>query len=636
LPEVMSAAGVDFGPGAAPVAVVTAGWREREDEDRDLVEALLGNVINLRLYARAGEVFAADPELAAAHAARGERLQALQDVYELRLGHAVDAVYDVAGRTGWDHPEVDDAFAHLRALDQRLLAANAEVLAEFEDRWCPGQRDMVAHHRAEVGAALAAAGALAIAGGQVPTLLNRLRLFGVVDHVAHLPVFAWSAGAMVATDRIVVFHDDPPHGHPHARVFERGLGWAQGVVALPHARRRLRVDDHERMAVLARRFAPATCQFQDDATTGSGVAGDHGRAQTTENRGAAAGGGGRTTFVFNGAADAVRLRHWVFGLAASPAFSRVRGTDEWHLTLDLPGDSRIEYKLEVERGGHTELIEDPANPNRARDPFGANSVLYTAGYEPPEWTRPDPQARPGTIERFRRHSPALGREVDVAVYLPARMLATRSYPLLIVHDGNDYLEYSAMQTVLDNLIDRHELASLVVAFSNPAERLVEYGDDPRHARHVVDELVPWMEAAYPIRRGPAARGIMGASFGAVAAFSVAHRHPGRFGRVLLQSGSFAFADIGQSNRGPVFAPVERMINAYREQPTAFTEEIFVSCGRYESLIYENRSLVPVLQSTGMDVRYVEARDGHNWENWRDRLRDALTWLFPGPLWMVYE
>jgi enterochelin esterase family protein len=38
----------------------------------------------------------------------------------------------------------------------------------------------------------------------------------------------------------------------------------------------------------------------------------------------------------------------------------------------------------------------------------------------------------------------------------------------------------------------------------------------------------------------------------------------------------------------------------------------------------------------MQVLFEEARDAHNWENWRDRLRGALTWLFPGPLWMVYE
>jgi enterochelin esterase family protein len=44
----------------------------------------------------------------------------------------------------------------------------------------------------------------------------------------------------------------------------------------------------------------------------------------------------------------------------------------------------------------------------------------------------------------------------------------------------------------------------------------------------------------------------------------------------------------------------------------------------------------MLESTGMDLRYVEARDGHNWENWRDRLREALSWLFPGPYLLVYE
>jgi enterochelin esterase family protein len=129
---------------------------------------------------------------------------------------------------------------------------------------------------------------------------------------------------------------------------------------------------------------------------------------------------------------------------------------------------------------------------------------------------------------------------------------------------------------------------------------------------------------------------MGASFGAVAAFSNAVRNPGFFGRLLLQSGSFAFSDIGDHERGPLFDPVVEFMNRYREDPIAVTRKLFMSCGMYESLIYENRSLVPILTSTGMDVRYVESRDGHNWENWRDRLREGLSWLFPGPLWMVYE
>ena len=129
---------------------------------------------------------------------------------------------------------------------------------------------------------------------------------------------------------------------------------------------------------------------------------------------------------------------------------------------------------------------------------------------------------------------------------------------------------------------------------------------------------------------------MGASFGAVASLSTAWRYPGVFGHLLLQSGSFAFTDIGPSKRGPAFEPVVDFVNAFRDQPFRVADKVFLSCGVYESLIYENRSLVPILQSTGMDVRYVESFDGHNWENWRDRLREGLSFLFPGPLWMVYE
>ena len=128
----------------------------------------------------------------------------------------------------------------------------------------------------------------------------------------------------------------------------------------------------------------------------------------------------------------------------------------------------------------------------------------------------------------------------------------------------------------------------------------------------------------------------GSSFGAIAALSTAWRHPGAFDRMCLLSGSFLFTDIGEHRRGATFDPVVKFMNAFRADPGRPSDKVFVSCGTYESLIYENRSLVPLLQETGMEVRYVEARDGHHWENWRDRLREGLSWLFPGPMWMVYE
>lgn len=346
--------------------------------------------------------------------------------------------------------------------------------------------------------------------------------------------------------------------------------------------------------------------------------------------------GRNVTFLYRGVADAVYLQHWIFGLPSAQPFEQVDGTDLWYLILDIPPRSRVEYKLEIQIGEVSRLIRDPLNPLLAHDPFGANSVCHGAGYEPPEWSQQDPTARPGSLEELQVDSTFLGRRETLWVYLPARFRRRRRYPLLVVHDGWDYLRFASLQTVLDNLIHRNEVAAMIVVLQQSRDRLREYADDERHAAFLVDELLPAVERKFPLLDNPRDRGLMGASFGAVASFSTALRRPGVFGKLLLQSGSFAFTDIGPSRRGPLFEPIVRMINGFRESPRRVAERIFLSCGVYESLIYENRSFVPVLQSTEVELRYVEAHDGHNWENWRDRLREGLTYLFPGPLWMIYE
>jgi enterochelin esterase family protein len=343
------------------------------------------------------------------------------------------------------------------------------------------------------------------------------------------------------------------------------------------------------------------------------------------------------TFVFRGDADAVRLRHFVYGLPSSQAFRRIEGTDLWHLSIEVPRGSRIEYKLEVDLAGMTRLVRDPLNPRLANDPYGANSVCHGTGYETPDWTRHDPEARQGTVEEIQVPGGPLGGERRVKVYLPARMRAARRCPVLVCFDGEDYLHFAGMKTVLDNLVQRYEMASAIVAFTQSPDRMNEYAASEDHSRWVAQDLLPAVEARFPARGRPRDRALMGASLGAVAALHAAWRSPGLFGNLLLQSGSFAFADIGKSQRThPVFETVASFVNEFRAAPGRPVDKLFVSCGMYESLIYENRSLVPLLHATGMEVKYVEARDGHNWENWRDRLRDGLSWLFPGPIGLVYE
>jgi len=249
------------------LATVTAGWQERELEVEELHEHLGGRAVNLELHRRAELVFAADPELAAAHHRRQELFREMQEIYVLRLDSALAASVTLDARPG--HAQLLEqeraaALEAVRALDLAHAARIAEVHDEFHARWRPLQRPALAAQRAEIARLVDGVEALAIAGGHVAALINRLRLFDVLSLVGDRPVLAWSGGAMACASRIVLFHDHPPFGSGNAQVLDHGLGLEEALVFLPHARRRLDLGDTVRTGRLARRFSGSTLAVLED------------------------------------------------------------------------------------------------------------------------------------------------------------------------------------------------------------------------------------------------------------------------------------------------------------------------------------------------------------------------------------
>lgn len=262
LGEAVARAGV-----AGRLASVTAGWQEREAEDLELHEHLGERTENLMLYARSEDVLERDAELGHAYRERQERLRELQEIYRGRLGHAQAALRELEDRTGDSallEPERESALATMRALDEHHLGRLAKMHAEFEERYRPGTRPAVERHVRQIERQLERSEGVAIAGGHVAILLNRLRLFELGKRMAEKAIFAWSAGAMAVSERIVLFHHFPPQGHGNTEVLEIGLGLARGIVPLPHAHRRLALTDRRRLSRLARRFAPAVCMAMSD------------------------------------------------------------------------------------------------------------------------------------------------------------------------------------------------------------------------------------------------------------------------------------------------------------------------------------------------------------------------------------
>lgn len=241
-------------------ALVTAGWQEREHEDQELTDYLGGNTVNLRLHHRADEVFQADKELADAHRKKQEILRYKQDFYRIRLEHELAANHVIRLRSAPKEVLEQEELASVVAvqkLDEYHLQQCAKVHAEFEKALSPGQRPDVRRHMDELSALLSDSKAIAVAGGHVATLLNRMRLFDLAGLLDTQAVFAWSGGAMAISERVVLFHDNTPEGAVAAEILDFGLGILKGTVVLPQPEQRLHLDDKERVSVMARRFAPA-------------------------------------------------------------------------------------------------------------------------------------------------------------------------------------------------------------------------------------------------------------------------------------------------------------------------------------------------------------------------------------------
>lgn len=249
-----------------PVAVVTAGWEEREDEDGELREHVERPLENLKIWARVERIFAKDKQLHQAIRERHTQWKRAQDLYRLRLSGLMVASRELLRQSDRDTmaaAEEEDAWELVRGLDQQHMNRVAQIHEDFFARHNPRERAAVQAERRALEEQLGQVACLMVAGGHIGVLLHRLQLFDLFSIWGDRPVIAWSAGAMALSERVVLFHDDPPQGSSYAEVMEAGFGLLPELVALPHARHRLQTDDSVRVRMLARRFAPARCALLD-------------------------------------------------------------------------------------------------------------------------------------------------------------------------------------------------------------------------------------------------------------------------------------------------------------------------------------------------------------------------------------
>jgi enterochelin esterase-like enzyme len=300
----------------------------------------------------------------------------------------------------------------------------------------------------------------------------------------------------------------------------------------------------------------------------------------------------------------VRLQQELQRPRSGPAFARADGGGHWELEYRRAQVDRMEYRIEVDG----DSICDPHNPLRAPGAFGDKSVVEFPGYEPPRWLQaPDPAPATPIAER-------------AALWSPPDTDPREPLPLLVAHDGSEYERLSGLTKLVGHAIATNRLPPCRVALLDPHERDESYSASARYARGLASTLPQLAPAT-------ATAGV-GASLGALALLHARWLHPGAFGALMLQSGSFFRQRWDRQESGfPRFRRISRFVGQVLNAGSAAAPiPVTITCGAPEENLTNNRAVASALRRQGHDVALHVNRDGHNYVGWRDALDPHLTEL----------
>jgi len=136
-----------------------------------------------------------------------------------------------------------------------------------------------------------------------------------------------------------------------------------------------------------------------------------------------------------------------------------------------------------------------------------------------------------------------------------------------------------------------------------------------YLRFFTRELIPAIEQTYPVRTEREARTVLGVS------------HGGRNAACFGLLGYETFSGIGMHS--PANSPIKNLLPAYEKSPR-LPLRIFLGAGSFNDNTSAKYKFRKVLGNKGYDMKFVQSRKRHNWDNWRPLIDDALVFFYGEP------
>ena len=301
-------------------------------------------------------------------------------------------------------------------------------------------------------------------------------------------------------------------------------------------------------------------------------------------------------FIYTGTEGSVEMAGDATQWNPNQNLNIIQGTNFWYLTKVYEADARLDYKYVT---GGSNWILDPRNPKTCMGGFGPNSELRMGGNIPPPGVQYYPDIPHGTLKDTIFHSNILNNTRQIRVYLPPAYPAATEYPVILFHDGLEYISLAGANNTLDYLIAHKMINPVIAVFIPPVDRQPEYAGTKidLFTSFITTELMPYIDRNYRTCKDPMKRATRGASDGGNIALYLGVKNPQCFGRIAAQS-----SDVINS------------ISSALENGPKLKLDFYLDSGTYDIaiLIPMVHELANLLRSKGYTFSFHEIHEGHSW------------------------
>ncbi len=281
--------------------------------------------------------------------------------------------------------------------------------------------------------------------------------------------------------------------------------------------------------------------------------------------------------------------------------------------LELPDDVYFEYAF-LDAAGN--MRADPEQGARADNPWYKEvSAVYGPEYEPNPYAKPD-EMPVGETKRLRLESRHLQQTKRVSIYTP-KGFETDPLPVVYVQDGVALYRYAKLHLVLENLLRGALVRPAHLVFLEPTNRTQEYGFNEAYRKFVLEEALPQVEETVSVTDE---RTALGASLGGLVSVLLALDKPELFRSVVSFSGAF----LGAPDDQDFYRSKQSWVLDELKQRDRLPLRFYTEVGTLEWLTEINRKVAHVLDDKDYAHVYAERSAGHNWTNWKNGFRGALT------------